>query len=276
MGTTMTLQKLALWPGEFDAEAQMGRYASIVPYLLESDEPLPGVLVLPGGGYGHLAPHEGHDIAMWLNRAGFHAVVLNYRLGSAGHHHPAMIHDAQRAMRVVRSHAAEWGIKPDGIAVLGFSAGGHLASTLAVHHATFRCADDDLVDRFDARPDAAVLCYAVIDMAGTPSHGGSRNALLGPRKDDAELRLQLSNHRHVTAQTPPTFLWHTADDPSVPLPNALQFAGACREAGVPMELHVYESGSHGLGLANGPDRKCDPMIAGWADLCAAFLRRHLV
>ncbi len=274
MGAT-TLQKIALWPGEFDPDAPAGRYASVVPYLLDGDEPLPAVLVLPGGGYGSLAPHEGHDIALWLNREGFHAVVLNYRLGSAGHHHPATIHDAQRAMRLVRACAEEWRIKPDAIAVLGFSAGGHLASTLTVHHAAFACEEDDLLGRFDARPDAAVLCYAVIDMAGVPSHGGSRSNLLGSRQEDAALRELLSTHRHVTAQTPPTFLWHTANDPSVPLPNAMQFAAACHGAGVPVELHVYERGPHGLGLANRPDRACDPSIATWADLCTAFLRRHL-
>jgi acetyl esterase/lipase len=272
--SSVASQPMALWPGEFQPDAPVGQYASIVPYLVECDAPRPAVLVLPGGGYGQLAPHEGRDIALRLNREGFHAVVLNYRLGSAGHHHPAMIHDAQRAMRLVRSHAEVWRILPEAIAVLGFSAGGHLASTLAVHHGTFRCDGDDLADRFDARPNAAVLCYAVIDMAGVPSHGGSRSNLLGPRVEDTALRELLSNHRHVNAQTPPTFLWHTADDPAVPLANALQFTAACHDAGVPVELHVYESGVHGLGLAL-PPRECDPTIAGWMDLCAAFLRRHL-
>lgn len=226
------------------------------------------VLVLPGGGYAHLAPHEGEPIALWLNDRGFHAAVLHYRLGPR-HRHPAMIQDAQRAIRLMRDHAREWGINAKAIGVLGFSAGGHLASTLAVHYDHFHFAGDDLAGVHPARPDAAVLCYPVIDMAGTAAHTGSRGNLIGDTGSNELLDL-LSTHRHVTPETPPTFLWHTADDAAVPLANALGFAQACRDNSVPVELHVYESGRHGLGLATD-----FPEVRTWTGHCAAFLKRHL-
>ncbi len=229
------------------------------------------VLVLPGGGYQGLADHEGPTIAERLNAAGFDASVLRYRLGSAGHRHPDMLHDAQRAMRLVRQRLEADGVPGRRVAVLGFSAGGHLASTLAVHHDAPPGEADDLVGDYPARPDAAVLCYAVIDMAGPAAHAGSRTALLGEQREgDVALRERLSTHRHVTAQTPPTFLWHTADDAGVPVANCLMFANACAEHGVPVELHVYESGPHGLGLA--PD---NPSVATWIDHATDFLQRHL-
>jgi acetyl esterase/lipase len=152
--------------------------------------------------------------------------------------------------------------------VLGFSAGGHLASTLATHHQRFVSPEDDLASSQDARPDAAVLCYPVIDM-GEFAHVMSRNRLLGPDPDPALLTL-LSNHLQVTADTPPTFLWHTADDAGVPMEGSLFFAAACRKHKVPVELHVFESGKHGLGLADGQP------AGAWKDFCVEFLRRHLV
>ncbi len=230
------------------------------------------VLVLPGGGYGHLAPHENIVIAERCNRAGFHAAALNYSL-APDHHHPQMIHDAQRATRMLRTHANQWGIDASKIAVIGFSAGGHLAATLAVHAKTFTCADDDLASTVSAQVDAAVLCYAVIDLIDPANaHVGSRQNLLGPDRDhDKKLADLLSPNRHVNDQTPPTFLWHTCDDHGVPVGNAFAFAQACRAHRVPCELHAYETGKHGLGLATD-----HPPVNTWFDLAASFLRRHLI
>lgn len=269
--STSVPRRLGLWPGQ-DEQAPVGAAAWLTLHLLPGERTRPCVLICPGGGYGALAAHEGEDIAAWLNGVGFHAAVLAYRLGSAGHHHPAMIHDAQRAMRLLRHHADAWRVRSDAIAVLGFSAGGHLASTLAVHHQRFHHDADDLAG-LDAAPNAAVLCYPVIDLATSVAHSGSRSNLLGPRCDDAELRELLSTDRHVGPQTPPTFLWHTATDAGVPAANSLRFASACLAAGVPVELHVFEQGKHGLGLATGP--RAMPDVAVWADLCVRFLRRHL-
>ena len=223
-------------------------------------------MVLPGGGYRALADHEGPTIASALNDAGFHATVLRYRLAPESQH-PDMIQDAQRGMRLTRSR---FGGGTTGCAVLGFSAGGHLASSLAVHYDRFTCEDDELRGSVSARPDAAVLCYPVIDLLDPANvHTGSRKNLLGevPSQDQLEL---MSTQRHVNGQTPPTFLWHTADDGAVPMANSLTFASACRAAGVPVELHVYEHGRHGLGLAED-----FPDVQGWFDLAQRFLARHL-
>ena len=227
------------------------------------------MLVLPGGGYRILAEHEGVDVARKCNEAGFHAAVLKYSL-SPDHRHPQMIHDAQRAARLLRVHALDWGLDAAKLAVLGFSAGGHLASTLTVHPETFRCDADDLAPHVSAKVDAAVLCYCVIDIVDPiNAHTGSRNNLVGPDVDQATLEL-LSTNRHVSPHTPPTFLWHTRDDATVPVGNALRFAEACHAHGVPYELHVYESGRHGLGLAT----ELTP-VDSWFGLAMHFVRRHL-
>jgi acetyl esterase/lipase len=259
-----------LWPQGQHSDAAIQTFRAP-----DSAAPLGHVLVLPGGGYGHLAPHEGPAVAQFLNAHGYDASVLYYRLATQGHHHPKMIHDAQRAVRLLRARMRDGLIPAARLAVLGFSAGGHLASTLAVHYDHFTGSDDPLESDptipGGARPDAVVLCYAVIDMDGVASHGGSRQNLLGPdRGNDENLRRTLSNHLHVNTQTPPTFLWHTADDGGVPLANALQFTQACRDHQVPVELHVYESGRHGLGLA----REL-PDVATWTDHLLGFLARHL-
>ncbi|MEO0514175.1 MAG: alpha/beta hydrolase [Planctomycetota bacterium] len=256
----MTQEILPLWP---DA----GGDAEIPSLSLFPCDATPrgGVMVLPGGGYHHLADHEGAVIAEQLNAAGFDAAVLRYRL-APDHQHPAMINDAQRGMRLMRQHPA---IGATRLAVLGFSAGGDLASTLAVHGERFTTERDDLAGQYAARPDAVVLCYPVIDMADPYAHAGSRLGLLG-ESPDADLVQTLSNHRQVDANTPPTFLWHTAEDDAVPVHNSLMFAAACRDARVPVELHVYESGGHGLGLA------ADHAEAkAWWPACVSFLGRHL-
>ncbi|MEM7625503.1 MAG: alpha/beta hydrolase [Planctomycetota bacterium] len=234
-------------------------------YPTTDTKPRGGVMVCPGGGYGSHAPHEGEPVAERLNAAGFDAAVLTYRV--APHRHPAMLHDARRGLRLMRQHPA---IRSPKIAVLGFSAGGHLASTLTVHHGRFPSDIDEFAATVNGRPDAAILCYPVIDLVDNAiAHAGSRLNLLGP-EPDADLLELLTTHRHVAADTPPTFLWHTAQDASVVCDNSLRFAEACRVAGVPVEMHIYEEGSHGIGLAED-----HPEARGWFDACAGFLDRHL-
>lgn len=228
-----------------------------------------GVLVLPGGGYRIHAPHEAEPVAQRFVDAGMGGAVLRYRLGSSGHRHPAMIHDALRAIRLLR--AGGW----SRIAVLGFSAGGHLAATAAVHFDRFDCGDDDLVDDYSARPDAVILGYPVTDMLGAKAHQGSALQLLGSDSDES-IRKLLSPAHHVSDRTPPAFLWHTNEDAGVPAEHSIEFALACRAHGVPVELHVYERGAHGLGLADGArGHDALPEVAGWIDLAIAFARRHL-
>lgn len=222
-------------------------------------------VVCPGGGYQSLAEHEGHPIALWLNARGITAVVLKYRLGPR-YNQPAPAWDAARAIRTVRANAGAWGIDPARIGIFGFSAGGHLASTLAT---AFDAGEEDATDpieRFSSRPDLAVLAYPVISMATAITHAGSRLNLLGPNPS-RNLVDALSNDRQVTSRTPPTFIFHTAEDSVVPVENALRFASALQAAGVPYELHVFEKGPHGVGLAQD-----DAVLRVWTQLLENWLR----
>lgn len=207
------------------------------------------VVICPGGGYGGLAAHEGRDYALWLNDQGVSGFVLKYRLGSAGYRHPRMLEDAARAVRLVRERSGEWGVDPKRVGIMGSSAGGHLASTLLTHFDDGAPDSADPVERQSSRPDLGILCYAVISL-GEFTHQGSKRNLLGENPAPELVKL-LSNELQVTPRTPPTFVWHTAEDQAVPVENALLFAGALRRAGVPFDLHIYERGRHGIGLANG-------------------------
>lgn len=223
------------------------------------------VLVLPGGGYGHLAPHEGEGYARWFAEHGVTAYVLKYRLGSHGYRHPVMLNDAARALRTLRAHARRDGLDTARIAVIGSSAGGHLASTLLTH---FDAGDPDAADpieRESSRPDLGILCYPVITL-GRFTHAGSKKNLLGENPPEDLVRF-LSNELQVTAATPPVFVWHTAEDASVPVENALLFVSALRQAGVPFELHIYETGRHGLGLPAAGNGAPD-----WDKVCLNWLR----
>ncbi len=206
------------------------------------------MVVCPGGGYAGLAPHEGQGYALWLNEHGIAAFVLKYRLGSGGYHHPAMLQDAARAVRLVRARAAEWKVDTRRIGIIGSSAGGHLASTLLTHFDAGQPAAADPIERQSSRPDLGILCYAVITM-GEFTHEGSKKNLLGAHPSQ-ELARELSNELQVTKATPPCFIWHTDEDKAVPVENSLQFAAALRQAGVPFDLHVYQKGQHGLGLGS--------------------------
>lgn len=225
------------------------------------------IVVCPGGGYGGLAGHEGRPIAEWLNSLGITGVVLKYRLGPK-YHHPVMLTDVSRAIRYVRAHAEALKLDPARVGIIGFSAGGHLASTAATHFDEGDAKAVDVVDRMSSRPNVAILLYPVITMTTPFTHGGSRNNLLGPAPHQSLVDL-MSNEKQVTAKTPPSFIVHTADDAVVPVENALLYTMACRKMNVPVELHVYEHGPHGIGLAAG-----DPILGTWTDLCAKWLARY--
>jgi acetyl esterase/lipase len=223
------------------------------------------VVVCPGGGYGGLAiAHEGNEIAKRFNELGVSAYVLKYRLSP--YRHPVPMTDVQRAIRTVRSKAGEWKLDPGRIGVMGFSAGGHLASTAATHFDAGKSDATDPIDRASCRPDFAILCYPVISFTTEYVHAGSRKNLLG-ENPDAKLVESLSNELQVTAETPPTFLFHTGEDKGVPPENSVLFYQALRKAKVPAELHIYERGPHGVGLA-----KDDPVLGTWFDRLAGWLK----
>ncbi|MFV0443418.1 MAG: alpha/beta hydrolase [Planctomycetaceae bacterium] len=226
------------------------------------------VLVCPGGGYGVLAyDHEGHQVAKWLNSIGVNAAVLQYRLAPK-YHHPSPLNDAQRGLRYLRAHAVKLGIDPHRIGVMGFSAGGHLASTLSTHYDAGQPDAQDEIDRVSCRPDFSILCYPVISLGSDFGHKGSLRNLLGDNPDP-ELVNSLTNETQVTADTPPTFIFHTAEDPGVKVQNALVYYSALMEKGVKAELHVYQNGPHGVGLAPG-----DPVLSTWKERLHDWLKTN--
>jgi acetyl esterase/lipase len=224
------------------------------------------VVVCPGGGYGGLAiGHEGKDPAEWLNRHGIAAFVVRYRLGPR-YHHPAPMQDAQRALRSVRGRAKEWSLDPKRIGIWGFSAGGHLASTVATHFDDGKPDADDPIERVSCRPDFAILCYPVITMRPPYVHAGSRHNLLGDKPEEA-LVDNLCNDKQVTEKTPPTFLFHTTEDTVVLPENSIFFYQALRKKKVPAELHIYEKGPHGVGLAAGRGA-----VSAWPEQLEGWLK----
>ncbi len=243
----------ALWPD--GAPGALGSADKDIPTLtvyLPAPAKATGaaIVICPGGGYAGLAQHEGKSYALWLNEQGVAGFVLKYRLAPGGYHHPAMLQDAARAVRTVRARAEEWKLDPKRIGIMGSSAGGHLASTLVTHFDAGKADAADAIERVSSRPDLGILCYPVITM-GEYTHGGSKKNLLG-ENPSPELVKELSNELQVTKATPPCFIFHTAEDTAVPVENALRFAGALRQAGVPFDLHIYERGQHGIGLGSQP------------------------
>jgi len=228
--------------------------------------PRTAVIVAPGGSYGWLASnHEGRQEANWLNSLGITAFVLKYRLGPQ-YHHPVELGDAQRAIRLVRSRAQEFGVDPNRIGMMGFSAGGHLTSSAGTHFDSGNPSAADAIDRASSRPDFMVLVYAVISFTASYSHAGSSKNLLGDNPDPKLLK-ELSSELQVTQQTPPTFLVSTNEDDVVPSENSVEFYLALRHAGVPAELHVFEKGAHGFGL-----NFRDPILGEWPVLLANWMR----
>jgi acetyl esterase/lipase len=226
----------------------------------------PAVIICPGGGYTNLASnHEGRQVANYFNSLGVAAFVLRYRLGPR-YHHPIELGDAQRAIRTIRSRASEWRLDPSRIGIMGFSAGGHLAMTASTRFDAGNAAAADAIDRAGSRPDFTILGYPVISMVETWTHQGSKTNLLG-NNPDPELAKSLSGELSVTKETPPTFLFHTNADAAVPPENSVHYYLALRKAGVPAEMHIFERGPHGVGLAND-----DPALSEWSKLLANWLR----
>jgi len=225
------------------------------------------VVICPGGGYGFLATdHEGKQIAEWLNSLGVAGFMLEYRHLGRGYGHPAPLQDAQRAIRTVRARAAQWNVNPTRIGIIGFSAGGHLASTAGTHFDKGDPQAADIIERASSRPDFMILCYPVIAFGEPYTHQGSQDNLIG-KDAPPELVKSLSNEKQVTPDTPPTFLFHTDEDGLVPAEHSVQFYLALRKAKVPAELHIYQKGGHGQGLA-----RHIPGTANWSKDCEDWLR----
>jgi acetyl esterase/lipase len=257
-----------LWPD--GAPGAVGDQANDKPNLsiyLPPPEQRNGcsIVVCPGGGYGHLAVgHEGEQVGKWLNSFGVTAFVLRYRLAPR-YHYPAPLLDAQRAVRMVRARAKEWNVDPRRIGILGFSAGGHLASSAGTHFDAGKKDAADPIDRVSCRPDFMVLGYPVISFTEDFTHRGSRRNFVG-KGDATKLHEAFSNEKQVTKETPPTFLVHTTEDRGVPAENSIVFYLALKKAGIAAEMHIYEKGRHGLGL--GPKNM---PFSSWPKRCEAWL-----
>jgi acetyl esterase/lipase len=265
----------SLWPQGAPGVTAKGE--GDVPELMirqvKSSTPTAAVVILPGGGYhGHAMGHEGHDFAEWFYSLGITSAICTYRLRGKGNEgkgygHPAPMLDAQRAIQTLRSRAKQLNIDANRIGVIGFSAGGHLCSTVSTKFAEPNPDSEDPVQRVSSRPDFSILCYPVIGFDKPYTHQGSQRNLLG-ENPNAQLVESLSNETQVTKQTPPTFLFHTQEDNAVPVENSVQYYLACKRNGVPAEMHLFPKGPHGVGLAKDMDGANQ-----WPKLCAAWLKR---
>ncbi len=257
-------RKIPLWPHKVDGDFQ--------PYLetflpdSRGTTPTGLILICPGGGYSRCSPRESAIIAERFNRLDWPAAVLQYR--TAPNVFPAPQKDALRALKLIRSRAAEWGVDKHRIAILGFSAGGHLAACTGTMWQHIDADAGDAADREDAHPDAMILCYPVIDL--TIGHRGSAGNLLGKSDPSAEELENLSLENRVTGETPPAFLWHTATDEAIPYENSILFAEAMWKLGNTAELHIFPRGPHGLALGQDNDRITEIRI--WPELASSFLK----
>jgi acetyl esterase/lipase len=262
-------QTIPLW--QDSAPGSSGNAAEDIPTLTiymppNTTGPMTAVIIAPGGSYRSLSMNlEGRMPASYLNSLGLAAFVLKYRLGPK-YHHPIELGDAQRAIRTVRARAAEWHLDPARVGIMGFSAGGHLAATASTHFDAGNAAAADSIERASSRPDFAVLAYPVISLTEPWTHQGSKTMLLGENADSALAR-GLSNETQVTPATPPTFLFHTNADTTVPAENSVAYFLALRKAGVPAEMHVFKDGAHGAGLG-----MQDPELSEWPRVLANWLR----
>ncbi len=270
LGSSVETPTINLWEGQ--APGALGNEPRDIPTLtvyMPRNAPASGitaVVICPGGGYGALASnHEGRQVASYLNALGVAAFVLKYRLGPR-YHHPIELGDAQRAVRMVRAHAADWHIAPDRIGIMGFSAGGHLASSISTHFDSGKPDAADPIDRASCRPDFAVLGYPVISMTEPWTHQGSKRNLLGDNPSP-ELARSMSSELQVTPQTPTTFIFQTNADKTVPAENSIYYFLALRKAGVPAEMHIFQNGPHGVGLGME-----DFALGEWPKLLANWMR----
>lgn len=253
--------RLPLWPE--GAPGALGATPKDIPTLTpyvpaKANATRAAMLLIPGGSYSGIYEGQAEPFALWLNQQGITVFVLRYRLGSAGYRYPAQLQDAVEAMRQIRGNAARWQIDPQRIGVMGFSAGGHLVSTLLNHPEDAEApssgsagvrpapASAPAVPRPSPRPDLAILCYPVISMMTQP-HAASRKNLIGD-SPDAERIHHTSSEFQVRPGLPPCFLWHTNEDKMVPPAHSLLFATALHQHGIPHEFHLYQHGDHGTGL----------------------------
>jgi acetyl esterase/lipase len=241
---------------------------TITAYIPATNPTKTAVVIAPGGGYQYLSMvKEGSDVAVWLNAHGVAAFVLKYRLGPK-YHNPIEIGDAQRAIRTVRANAAQYGIAADHVGMWGFSAGGHLTATAGTQFDAGNAAAADSIDQQSSRPDFLILSYPVITMEDPYVHNGSRTYLLGDSPTQADMDA-MSAELRVTAQTPPTFLFTTTDDNTVPVLNSVMFYSALVKAGVPAEMHIFQHGGHGSGLA-----PANPQLRPWTDMLIKWMRER--
>lgn len=258
-------ERLRIWtdtaPHLFDGDEENSPV--LIPPVTAINPNSPAIVVLAGGGYGRRAEHEAHPVAEWLGELGIAAFVLEYRV--APYRHPVPLLDVKRAVRYLRFYSDTFGIDSDRVGVIGFSAGGHLAASLATQFDDGDPSSQDPIDRLSCRPDIAILCYPVITMDGPFAHAGSVENLLGGQSSPSQIA-NLSLQNMVGSDTCPVFLWHTAEDASVPVENSLEFSFALSKANIPFELHVYPKGRHGLGLANE-----DPHLHAWTAACEKWL-----
>ena len=267
-------QRVALWPEGSPERARDLAAADVhLRVFPASTVPAATVVILPGGGYGMVSENEADPVARRFNRDGFTGIVATYRVApftqSSTADRPIPLRDAARAMRLVRANAPAWGVDPAQIAVLGFSAGGHLAGSLATAATDTPPDDDPALDAISPRPDAVMLAYPVASLRSPHGHAGSAANLLGPDATDAD-RARWSIDERIDAHTPPAFIWHTGEDAAVPVENALLLAASLRRHDVPFELHVYPTGQHGLNLASG-----EPGAQSWPALATTWLRQTL-
>ena len=241
---------------------------NITIHIVKSEQPTGALVICPGGGYGGLAmDHEGRQICEWANRIGLTAILCDYRHRGKGYGHPAPLHDAQRAMRMARANAQLWNIDPTKIGIIGFSAGGHLVSTVITQFDAGDKDASDPVSKESSRPDFAILCYPVISMGSSFTHRGSEVNLLGKNANQETLE-KFASERNVRTDTPPTFLMHTSEDKAVPPQNSLVFYQAMVAKNIPGELHIYQKGTHGIGLG-----KSIPGTSDWPLACQRWLHQ---
>jgi acetyl esterase/lipase len=283
-------QTIKLWPGEIPLSTGVigeeeitdrGHVRNIqeptITVYLPDPEKASGaaVVICPGGGYALLAiNHEGHDVAKWFNEFGVAGIVVKNRLPTSDNvtdKSEVAMTDAMRAIRMVRHNAPDWGINPGKIGIMGFSAGGHLASTVGTHFDNGFPDSADTIQKISSRPDFMILMYPVINMYEEFMHSGSMRNLLGenPGKDQM---LRFSNDMMVTAETPPTILIHSTDDKGVPVANSIRFYEALIKNGVSAELHIYNSGAHGYGLGRNDGTSHNL----WPEACKAWLQDMVI